>query len=183
MAAKWLQKGLSSGTEQKKCRKSPKVSQKGKFVETNRKKEVGRNRQKTSPSLAVLYPQPNLQFSCLLRIPPSSSTQVTPSHHSHQGLRQGGGGAPQRQALYPCFLFKGKFPGSFKATRCSAWGGFWRRGNVASLNAKNRVSGSWEASQEIGEGEGGSGASNHWGQEQSSGDPVGFHNSSLSWPL
>lgn len=54
---------------------------------------------------------------------------------------------------------------------------------MASFNAKNRVSGSWEASQEIGEGEGGSGASNHWGQEQSSGDPVGFHNSSLSWPL
>lgn len=56
-------------------------------------------------------------------------------------------------------------------------------GNVASVGAKNWVSGSWEASQEIGETGGGSGASEHWGQEQSSGDPVGFHNSSLSWPL
>lgn len=57
-------------------------------------------------------------------------------------------------------------------------------GNVVSLSAKNWVSGSWEVSQDVGEGEeGGSGVSEHWDWEQSSGDPVGFHNSSLSWPL
>ena len=44
---------------------------------------------------------------------------------------------------------------------------------MATLGAKDWLSGSWEASQEIGEKEGGSGASEHWGEEQSSGDPVG----------
>lgn len=58
MAARWMEKGLSSGTEQEKCRKYPKISQEGKLIETSEKKEMRWDKQKTFPLLPVTLDQP-----------------------------------------------------------------------------------------------------------------------------
>lgn len=116
-----MEKGLRSGTEHEKYRKCLKVNQKGRLVETNRKKEVGWGRQKVPPSLAVTLAQPPVLTPSPKNIPPSPM-QVTPSHHSHRALLRGWRGSPRGQALYPGLPFKSNFPGNFTVTSCPAWG-------------------------------------------------------------
>lgn len=102
MAAKWLEKGLRSGTEHEKYRKYLKVNQKRRLVETNRKKEMGWGSQKIPPSPAVTLAQHAVLMLSPKNISPCPPTmQVTPSHHSRQALLvAGGGGVFSQRAVF-----------------------------------------------------------------------------------